>query len=51
VVAKFRESFAASKERVRKFVGKRFNLNQLIKPQVKEQYQFEISNRFAALEN
>jgi len=51
VVAKVRERLAVSKEKARKFVGKRFNLNQLITPQVKEQYQFQVSNRFAALKN
>ena len=31
--------------------GERFNLRKLKEPEVKEKYQIEITNRFAALEN
>ena len=32
-------------------LGKDFNLRKLNEPEVREQYQIEITNRFAALEN
>ena len=34
-----------------KFEGERFNLRKLNELEVKEKYQIEITNRFAALEN
>jgi hypothetical protein len=33
------------------FDRQRFNLRKLNEPEVREQYQIEITNRFAALEN
>jgi hypothetical protein len=51
VVAKVRESLAVSKQAAQNFDGERFNLRKLNEPEVKEKYQMEITNRFAALEN
>jgi hypothetical protein len=51
VVAKIREIFAISKQAARKLDGERFNLRKLNELVVRKQYQVEISNRFAALEN
>jgi hypothetical protein len=34
-----------------RFDRQRFNLRKLNEPEVREQYQIEITNRFAALEN
>jgi len=51
VVVKVRERLAVSKEAAQKFVGERFNLRQLNELEVRKQYQIEITNRFAALEN
>jgi len=51
VVAKFRESLAVSKQASQRFDGERFNLRKLNELEVRKQYQFEIANRFAALEN
>jgi hypothetical protein len=48
VVAKVRERLAVSKQ---KFYGKKFNLSKLNELEVRKQYQIEITNRFAALEN
>jgi len=42
---------AVSKQETQKFVGERFNLRKLDELAVRKQYQIEISNRFAALEN
>jgi len=42
---------AVSKQTVQKFDGERFNLRKLNGLEVRTQYQIEISNRFAALEN
>ena len=50
-VAKFRESLAVNIQAAQKFYGKRFNLRQLNELEFRKQYQTEISNRFAALEN
>jgi hypothetical protein len=50
VVAKVRERLAESKQAAEKFDVERFNLRKLNEPEVKKQYQIEISNRFAALE-
>jgi hypothetical protein len=46
-----RERLAVSKQAAQKFDGKKFNLRKINEPEVKEKYQIEISNRFAALEN
>ena len=42
---------AVSKEAVQAFDGKRFNLGKLNELEVRKQYQIEITNKFAALEN
>jgi len=51
VLAKVRERLAVSKYEAQKFDGERFNLRNLNDLEVRKQYQIEISNRFAALEN
>jgi hypothetical protein len=51
VVAKVRERLAVRKHAVQKFDVERFNLTKLNDLEVREQYQIEITNRFAALEN
>ena len=51
VVVKEKERLAVSKQAAQKFDGERFNLRKLNKLDVREQYQIEISNRFAALGN
>ena len=50
VVAKVRERLAESKQAAQKFGGERFNVRKLNVLEVREQYQIEITNRFAALE-
>jgi len=42
---------AVNKQAAQKFDGERFNLRKLNKLGVRKQYQIEITNRFAALEN
>jgi hypothetical protein len=51
VVAKVRERLAVRKQAAQKFDGERFNLRKLIDLEVRKQYQIEITNRYAALEN
>jgi len=51
VIAKFRERLAVGKQAAQRFGRQRFNLRKLNEPEVKEQYQIKITNRFAALEN
>jgi len=51
VVAKVRERLAVSKDEAQRFDGERFNLRELNELEVRKQYQIEITNRFAALEN
>jgi len=51
VVAKVRERLAVSKQAAQKLAREIFNLGKLNELQVSKQYQIEISNRFAALEN
>jgi len=51
VVAKVRERLAVSKQEIKKFDVERFNLRTLNELEVRKQYQIEISNRFAALDN
>jgi hypothetical protein len=51
VVAKVRERLAEHKQAAQKFDGERFNPRKLKELEVKEKYQIEITNRFAALEN
>ena len=50
VVAKVRGRLAVSKQAAQKFNGERFNVRKLNELEVREQYQINISNRFAALE-
>jgi len=50
VITKVRERLAVGKQAAQRFDGQRFNLK-LNEPEVREQYQIEITNRFAALEN
>jgi len=51
VITKFRETLAVGKQAAQRFDRQRFNLRKLNEPEVREQYQIEITNRFAALEN
>jgi hypothetical protein len=51
VVAKVRERLAVSKQATQKFERERFNLRKLNELEVRKQYQIEITNKFAALEN
>ena len=51
MVAKLRKRLAVCKQAAQKFEGERFNLRKLKDLEVKEKYQIEITNRFAALEN
>jgi hypothetical protein len=50
-VSKFKESLAVIKQPTQKFDGERFKLRKLNELEVRKQYQIEITNRFAALEN
>ena len=51
MVAKVRERLAVRKQVSQKFDGGRFNMRKLNDPEVRKQYQTEITNRFAALEH
>jgi len=51
VVTKVRERLAVRKQAAQKFDVVRFNLRKLSELEVRKQYQIEISDRFAALEN
>ena len=51
VIAKVRERLAVGKQAAQRFDTQRFNLRKLNEPEVREQYQIEITKRFAALEN
>jgi hypothetical protein len=51
VVAKLKERLPVRKKAAQNFEGERFNLRKLKDPEVKENYQIQITNRFAALEN
>jgi len=51
VIAKVREKLAVGKQAAQRFDRQRFNLRKLNEPEVREQHQIEITNRFAALEN
>jgi bifunctional DNA-binding transcriptional regulator/antitoxin component of YhaV-PrlF toxin-antitoxin module len=51
VVAKVRERLAVRKQETQKCDGGRFNLRKLNDLEVRKQYQIEMTNRFAALEN
>jgi hypothetical protein len=51
VVTKVRERLAVRQQAAQKFEGGRFNLRKLNDLEVRKQYQIEITNRFAALQN
>jgi len=51
VIAKVRERLAVGKQAAQRFDRQRFNLRKLNEPEVREQYQTEITNSFATLEN
>ena len=51
VIAKVRERLAVGKQAAQRFDRQRFNLRKFNEPEVREHYQIEITNRFAALEN
>ena len=51
VMAKVREKLAVRKQAAQKSDGGRFNLRKLNDLEVRKQYQIEITNMFAALEN
>jgi len=51
VIAKVREKLAVGKQAAQRFDRQRFNLRKPNEPEVREQYQIEITNRFAALGN
>ena len=51
VIAKFREILAVGKQAAKVFYRQRFNPRKLNELEVRKQYQTEITNRFAALEN
>jgi hypothetical protein len=51
VIAKVKERLAVGKQAAQKFDRQRFNLRRLNEPEVREQYQIEITDRFAALQN
>jgi hypothetical protein len=51
VIAKVRERLAVGKQDAQRLDRQRFNLSKLKELEVREQYQIEIRNRFAALEN
>ena len=51
VIAKVRERLAVGKQAAQRFDRQIFNLRKINEPEVREQYQVEITNRFAALEN
>ena len=50
-MAKVRERLAVRKQAAQKSDGGRFNLRKLNNLEVRKQYQIQITNRFAALEN
>ena len=51
VVAKVREILAVRKQAAQKSDRGRYNMRKLNNLEVRKQYQIEITNRFAALEN
>ena len=51
MVTKVREILAVRKKAAQNSDGGRFNLRKLNDLEVRKQYQIEITNRFAALEN
>jgi len=51
VIVNVRERLTVGKQAVQRFDRQIFNLRKLNEPEVREQYQIEITNRIAALEN
>ena len=51
VIAKVRERLGVGKQAAQRLDRHRFNLSKLNELEVRKQYQVEITNRFAALEN
>ena len=51
MIAKVRERLAVGKQAAQRFDKQRFNLRKLKELEVRKQYQIEITNRFAAMEN
>ena len=51
VIAKVKQRLAVGKQAAQRFQKPRFNLRKLNESKVREHYQIEITNRFAALEN
>jgi hypothetical protein len=51
VVANVRDRLAVNKQRSHRFHMQRFDLKKLSEVECKEQYRFEVSNRFAVLED
>ena len=51
VIAKVRERLAVGKQAAQRVDRQRFNLSKLNDLEVRKEYQIEITNRFAALEN
>jgi hypothetical protein len=51
VVVEVRERLEVCKQTAQAFVGERSNLSGVSEMRVRKQYQFRITNRFAALEN
>jgi len=51
VIAKVRERLAVGKQAAQRFDRQRFNLRKLSEPEVREQYEIQITNKLAALEN
>ena len=51
MIAKVGERLAVGKQATQRFDRQKFNLRKLNELEVKKQYQIEITNRFAALEN
>ena len=51
VIAKVRQRIAVGKQAAKRFDRQRFNFRKLNEPEVRENYEIEITNKFAALEN
>ena len=51
MIAKVRERLAVGKQAAQRFDRQIFNLRKLNEPEVREHYQIEITNRFAAFKN
>ena len=51
MIEKARERLVVGKQAAQRFDRQRFNLKKLNESEVREQYQIEIINKFAALEN